>query len=86
MNPLADEFESRLTREVFKWISAFFAGLIIFMTLLNLRLGMLTNLDNPARMLVRTFTMVLDIAVCLWAFRSKASDEVFLRVPPVPAS
>jgi EAL domain-containing protein (putative c-di-GMP-specific phosphodiesterase class I)/GGDEF domain-containing protein len=83
MNPLADEFESWLTRRVFKGISAFFTALIIFMTLLNLRLGMLTNLENSARMLVRTVTMVFDIAVCLWAFRSKASDKVFLRVPPV---
>jgi EAL domain-containing protein (putative c-di-GMP-specific phosphodiesterase class I)/GGDEF domain-containing protein len=79
---LADEFESRLTRQTFKWISAFFAGLIVFMTLLNLRIGMLTTLENSARMLVRSIIIVFDITVCLWAFLSKASDDSFLRVPP----
>ncbi len=82
MDPFADDFENRMTRQVFKWISAFFAGLILFMTLLNLRLSMLTSLENSARMLVRSATLVFNAAVCLWAFRSRASDRAFLRVPP----
>ncbi len=82
MNPLEDQFEARLTRQVFKYIAAFFAALLLFMTLLNFRLGMVTSLENSARIMVRTGILAFDIAVCVWAFRSKAPNELFFRVPP----
>lgn len=82
MDPLADEFELQLTRQVFKWISAFFAALLLFMTVLNLRLGLVTSLEQSPRFLVRSAILVFNMGVCLWAFRTKATNEVFLRVPP----